>query len=133
GRPPSRRASMPDTIVDSKFRLLETLPKLAGRQRHLASDLISSQVAVLEFVPLEGMERVADRWSEHWQPALRERVARFASQPSFVPVIAVGAWNDGLYYVYACDDPQVLQGSAPERVPPLAAVRHLLGDLARSN
>ena len=37
---------MTGTIIDSKFRVLETLPKVAGRQRYLVSDLISGQMAV---------------------------------------------------------------------------------------
>ena len=52
---------MPDTIVDSKFRILESLPKLAGRQRYLVSDLISSELAVLETAPLDGGERAVIR------------------------------------------------------------------------
>jgi DNA-binding NtrC family response regulator/tetratricopeptide (TPR) repeat protein len=124
---------MPDTIIDSKFRILEQLPKAGGRDRYLASDLISSQVAVLEHVALEGWERIAARWTTYWLPALRDRIARFAAHASFVPVTAAGAWQEGIYYVYATEDAGVVQGQSPSRLPTDRLLRELVSDLARAN
>ena len=124
---------MADTIVDSKFRLLEPLTRLGGRPRHLVSDLISSRVGVLETVALEGFDRVLERWGDLWQPALRERAARFAAREGFVPVTAVGAWSEGPYYVYdAIGDPDEL-GQTPDHLPNAEAVARLLEDLAAVN
>ncbi|MFQ5600368.1 MAG: sigma 54-interacting transcriptional regulator [Candidatus Krumholzibacteriia bacterium] len=124
---------MADLIIDSKFRVLETLPKVAGRQRHLVSDLISGHMAVLEHVPLDGFERLQARWAQHWQPALRERAARFARFDSIVPVSSVGAWTSGPYYVFEDDSEDSLQGRPPSRLPSLEQIRPLLQDIHDTN
>ena len=69
---------MSDLIIDSKYRVLEDLPRVAGRSRHMVSDLISGRMAVLEHVPLENFDRIKEQWDTFWQPSLRERAARFA-------------------------------------------------------
>jgi DNA-binding NtrC family response regulator/tetratricopeptide (TPR) repeat protein len=124
---------MPETIVDSKFRVLEPLPKLAGRARYRANDLVTSEVGILEHAPLDGFGRVLPRWTTDWLPALRHRIVRFAALPSFVRVLAVGSWNDGPYYVYAAGDAQPLGDLAPDRLPDAAALRGLLVDLHTAN
>jgi len=122
-----------EIIVDAKFRLLDPLPKLAGRSRFRASDLVTSDIGILEHAPLDGFERVQSRWTVDWLPALRHRIARFAALPSFLPVVAVGSWKDGPYYVYTTDDPSALEGVAPRRAPDASAVHALLADLHAAN
>ncbi len=124
---------MAETIVDSKFRILEPLPKLAGRTRYRASDLIRGRIDVLECPAADGFDRIAGRWTEDWLPALRNRIERFAALPSFVPVLAVGSWSQGPYYVYSTDDDLALHGLAPTRLPDTHALQALLVDLAAAN
>ena len=61
---------MADQIIDSKFRVLEELPKVAGRQRAVVSDLISGHMAVLESVVIDGFERMHKRWTQQSLPQL---------------------------------------------------------------
>ena len=123
---------MTEQIIDSKFRVLESLPELAGRQRFLVSDLITGRMAVLECAVLEDFERVQKQWAQ-WQPALRERAAVFAALGSFVPASTIGAWTPGPYYVYEDDSEASLQGRTPARLPALAHVRSLLEDIVQAN
>ncbi len=118
-----------DRIIDAKYRVLEALPRTAGRQRFLVSDLISGRMAVLESVSLEEFDAMQKRWTRYWQLILRERAARFAKHASFVPVIAVGAWESGPYYVYENDDGEALQGQAMAELPSVQHLRVLLQDI----
>ena len=124
---------MPDQIIDSKYRVLDPLPRTGGRQRYLVSDLISGRMAVLETVALEGFERLQRRWSTYWQPILRERASRFARLSSFVPVTAVGAWDSGPYYVFESDDEDALQGRPLSRFPTAAQLQALFEDFHSAN
>ncbi len=124
---------MPDRIVDSKYRVLDSLPRTGGRERFLVSDLISGRMAVLETVALDGFERLQKRWSQDWQPVLRERVARFAKLPSMIPVTAVGALESGPYYVFEIEDEDSLQGRALEQIPSREQLQRLLVDVANAN
>ncbi|UCE04033.1 MAG: sigma 54-interacting transcriptional regulator [Candidatus Latescibacterota bacterium] len=123
---------MPDQIIDSKFRVLETLPNVAGRQRSLVSDLISGRMAVLESVPLEGFERLQRRWSQYWQPALRERASRFGRLQAFVPVTSAGAWKSGAYYVFE-DDSEDAAAKPDLKLPSVEQVRALIADIQAAN
>jgi len=120
---------MPDTIIDSKFRVLEELPKAGGRQRFLVSDLISGRIAVLEHVPVDGFD---DRgaWAQAWLPVLRQRAERFARLQTVVGISALGAWGAGPYYTYEDDREDSLQGHPPAQLPSVDQVGALLADLA---
>ncbi len=124
---------MPDRIVDSKYRVLDSLPRTGGRQRFLVSDLISGRMAVLETVALDGFERLQKRWSHDWQPILRERAARFAKLQSIVPVTAVGALESGPYYVFELDDEDSLQGRSLTQFPSRDELQRLLVDVSNAN
>ena len=123
---------MPDTIIDSKFRVVEAFPKVAGRQRFLVSDLISGRMAVLEHVPIEGFDD-RGQWAQDWLPVLRERADRFARLRTVVGISALGAWGSGPYYTYEDDREDSLQGRPPAQLPNLDQVRDVLADVARAN
>jgi DNA-binding NtrC family response regulator/tetratricopeptide (TPR) repeat protein len=124
---------MADQIIDSKFRVLEELSKVAGRQRFLVSDLISGHMAVLESVVIEGFQRQQRRWMQHSLPELRERAARFAQLASIVAVNTVGAWDAGPYYVYEDPDDATTNGEGLARLPSRAALRAVLEDFVAAN
>jgi hypothetical protein len=121
-----------DVIIDSKYRILEDLPGVSGRNRHMVSDLISGRMAVLEHVPLENFDRIKQHWTTFWQPSLRERAARFADLSHVVKVEAVGAWESGPYYVYEDAQEETLQGRPPRLLPTRQQVQLLLADIIRA-